>query len=106
MSPNTHVSTARNSVVAETLKTDMYPVENSHEASKCHGRISDLEMMVPPQWWKTVFADGLYLKTDGDVIEDPEITQEEIALLESEEVINRIFQRGKSVSPCKIIPFY
>ena len=48
--------------------------------SVCHGRVpeEDFEKMVPDQWWKTVFADGLYLKTDGDVVEDPEITKEEI----------------------------
>jgi hypothetical protein len=48
--------------------------------SICFGRVNeaDFERMVPAQWWKTVFADGLYLKTDGDVVEDPEITKEEI----------------------------
>jgi hypothetical protein len=46
----------------------------------CHGRVpeQDFEKMVPAQWWKSVFADALYLKTDGDVVEDPEITKEEI----------------------------
>jgi hypothetical protein len=46
----------------------------------CHGVVKeeDFEKMVPSQWWKTVFADDLYLKTDGDVVEDPEITREEI----------------------------
>lgn len=46
----------------------------------CHGRVAenDFEKMVPAQWWKAVFADGLYLKTDGDVVEDPEITKEEL----------------------------
>lgn len=48
----------------------------------CHGPVNDVdfEKMVPAQWWKTLFADELYLKTDGDVVEDPEITREEIRL--------------------------
>ena len=52
----------------------------ANEGDICHGRVKedDFERMVPAQWWKTVFADGLYLKTDGDVVEDPEITREEI----------------------------
>lgn len=46
----------------------------------CHGRVveDDFERMVPAQWWKHVFADAYYLKTDGDVVEDPEITKEEL----------------------------
>lgn len=46
----------------------------------CHGRVAaeDFEKMVPAQWWKSVFADAMYLKTDGDVVEDPLITEEEI----------------------------
>jgi hypothetical protein len=46
----------------------------------CHGRVTedDFEKMVPAQWWKHVFADSYYLKTDGDVVEDPEITKEEL----------------------------
>jgi hypothetical protein len=44
----------------------------------CHGRVANLEQRVPDQWWKTVFSDSMYLKTDGDVVEDPEITRDEI----------------------------
>jgi hypothetical protein len=51
----------------------------------CHGKVSNLEKRVPEQWWKTVFSDALYLKTDGDVVEDPEITKEEI-----EEIVGTI----------------
>ena len=56
----------------------------------CYGRVkeSDFERMVPDQWWKTLFADDLYLKTDGDVVEDPEITKEEIRMLEEHESIS------------------
>jgi hypothetical protein len=48
--------------------------------TNCYGRVvdDDFERMVPAQWWKQVFADNYYLKTDGDVVEDPEITKEEL----------------------------
>ncbi|KAI8909940.1 hypothetical protein DFJ77DRAFT_550381 [Powellomyces hirtus] len=64
----------------------------------CHGRVSDLEAMVPSHWWQTVFADAMYLKTDGDVVEDPEITKEEVGLLESDPDIQSIFLRGSDKS--------
>ena len=57
----------------------------------CFGRVADLEAMVPSQWWKTVFADGMYLKTDGDVVEDPDITSEEIKMLEDDATLRNIF---------------
>jgi hypothetical protein len=46
----------------------------------CHGRVpeTNFQKMVSTKWWETVFGDELYLKTDGDVVEDPEITKEEI----------------------------
>ncbi|KAJ3053933.1 hypothetical protein HDU99_007875, partial [Rhizoclosmatium hyalinum] len=43
----------------------------------CHGRVDDLESMVPAEWWTQVFNDSMYLKTDGDVVEDPEVTKQE-----------------------------
>lgn len=60
----------------------------------CHGRVANLETLVPRQWWKTVFADDLYLRTDGDVVEDPEITREEIRVLEQNPGVLEIFRRG------------
>lgn len=61
----------------------------------CLGRVKDLESNVPEQWWKTVFADSMYLKTDGDCVEDPRITQEEIQLLKNDPEINSIFHMTK-----------
>ncbi|KAF9286518.1 hypothetical protein BGZ68_002841 [Mortierella alpina] len=63
----------------------------------CHGRVQDPESRVPDAWWKTVFGDNLYLQTDGDVVEDPAITLEEIRLLESYGPIQDIFQRTTSI---------
>ncbi|KAI1319621.1 hypothetical protein EDD11_003614 [Mortierella claussenii] len=64
------------------------------EASKavCFGRVNNPESYVPDAWWKGVFGDNLYLQTDGDVVEDPAITLEEIHLLESHQVIQAVFQ--------------
>ncbi|KAG0270102.1 hypothetical protein DFQ27_000403 [Actinomortierella ambigua] len=63
--------------------------------SVCHGRVSDPEAMVPPAWWKSVFADEMYLKTDGDVVEDADITLSEIRLLEADPVIQPVLAKGR-----------
>lgn len=47
----------------------------------CQGKVSRLEDKVPELWWKTVFSDSMYLKTDGDVVEDPDITRDELRSL-------------------------
>lgn len=41
------------------------------------GPLTKLEDHVPPAWWDRQF-DTLYLKTDGDVVEDDDITRREI----------------------------
>ncbi|MDH5561388.1 MAG: methyltransferase domain-containing protein [Deltaproteobacteria bacterium] len=43
------------------------------------GPIDDLEAYVSPEWWRNIFT-SLYLKTDGDVVEDPQITKNEVDL--------------------------
>lgn len=44
------------------------------------GPISDLEKHLPSDWWKTIFS-SLYLKTDGDVVENDNGTRQDIDLL-------------------------
>ncbi len=44
------------------------------------GPISDLERHLPPDWWRNLF-NSLYLKTDGDVVEDDRNTAREVDLL-------------------------
>jgi D-alanine-D-alanine ligase len=44
------------------------------------GPISDLERHLPPDWWRGLF-NSLYLKTDGDVVENDANTAAEIDLL-------------------------
>ncbi len=41
------------------------------------GPVEDLESYVRADWWRTIF-NANYLRTDGDVVEDPEITAGEI----------------------------
>lgn len=44
------------------------------------GPISDLERHLPPEWWKTLF-NSLYLKTDGDVVENNVNTENDVNIL-------------------------
>lgn len=81
------------------------PVEQSEaklNEKKCHGRVENIEEMVPPNWWQSVFSDELYLKTDGDVVEDPEITKDEIKLLASfKEIAEKLSKKsGKVLDLC------
>ncbi|MFX0033525.1 MAG: methyltransferase domain-containing protein [Promethearchaeota archaeon] len=43
----------------------------------CLGPVSNLEEFVKKDWWKNIF-NAYYLKTDGDVVEDQNITSTEI----------------------------
>src|SRR5947209_13781338 len=47
--------------------------------SSIPGPLTDLEAQVSPFWWDEIF-DELYLKTDGDVVENAELTRREIDL--------------------------
>ncbi len=44
------------------------------------GPVADLERHLPAEWWKTLFS-SLYIKTDGDVVENQLNTTREIDLL-------------------------
>lgn len=44
------------------------------------GPVSDLERHLPPLWWGQIF-NSIYLKTDGDVVENEEITRLEVDML-------------------------
>ncbi|MEW6481692.1 MAG: methyltransferase domain-containing protein [bacterium] len=47
---------------------------------KVFGPVANLEEYVSSDWWKKIF-NPLYLKTDGDVIDDQRITKDEISLI-------------------------
>ena len=53
---------------------------NSKSINRTLGPVSDLEKHLPQDWWKSLF-NSLYLKTDGDVIENDANTKGEINLL-------------------------
>jgi len=60
----------------------MHLNQKSHErkckkTSLCLGPVPNLEEQVPPDWWQRIF-NSLYLKTDGDVINDQRITKTEV----------------------------
>ncbi len=46
------------------------------------GPVSNLEEHVPQDWWRRIF-NSLYLKTDGDVVDDQEVTRYEVDLFSS-----------------------
>ena len=50
------------------------------ESQKTLGPVSDLERHLPSEWWKTLF-NSVYLKTDGDVVENDQNTKREVDLL-------------------------
>ncbi|AEA33888.1 methyltransferase domain-containing protein [Hippea maritima] len=47
---------------------------------KSFGPVEDFESFVKPDWWKDLF-NPLYLISDGDVVEDSEITKSEVDLV-------------------------
>ncbi|MCC6151842.1 MAG: methyltransferase domain-containing protein [Planctomycetes bacterium] len=49
-------------------------------AARTLGPIPDLERHLPSDWWRTLFT-SLYLKTDGDVVENDQNTVKEVDLL-------------------------
>jgi len=44
---------------------------------KSLGPVPNLEEHVQPEWWRQIF-NSLYLKTDGDVVDDPQVTVKEV----------------------------
>ena len=60
------------------------------------GPVPNLEEHVQPTWWRNIF-NSLYLKTDGDVVEDQKITNEEVDLFTS---ILKILPEDKILDLC------
>lgn len=50
------------------------------EARRTLGPVDDLEQHLPSDWWRTLFS-AMYLKTDGDVVENPDNTNAEVDAL-------------------------
>ena len=49
-------------------------------APKTVGPVADLERHLPSDWWRTLF-NSIYLKTDGDVVENNKNTAQEVDML-------------------------
>src|SRR5262249_46656763 len=66
-----------------TMKADKSQPPSSRSKqvdwSKFLGPVEDLESYVKADWWRQIF-NANYLRTDGDVVEDPSITKREIDL--------------------------
>ena len=43
------------------------------------GPVDDLEMHLNPDWWRKIF-NSMYLRTDADVVEDRQITRNEVEI--------------------------
>ncbi|MBC8389304.1 MAG: methyltransferase domain-containing protein [Actinobacteria bacterium] len=52
---------------------------NSISCKKTLGPVSNLEEYLEPDWWQNIF-NSIYLKTDGDIVEDKQITKKEVDL--------------------------
>ena len=48
----------------------------------CLGPVADLESHLPAEWWRKLF-NALYVKTDGDVVENAENTRREVDFIAS-----------------------
>lgn len=52
----------------------------------CLGPVADLEQHLPAEWWRKLF-NALYVKTDGDVVENTENTRREVDFIASSAAI-------------------
>jgi len=71
----------------EKISIDIIPKRRKkvRHLRKVLGPVQDLEQHVNPDWWGKIF-NSLYLKTDGDVVEDQNITRQEVDLFS--EILN------------------
>src|ERR1035437_9938772 len=63
--------------------TKVLPVKkNGKNGNAVLGPVDNLEMHLRPDWWRRIF-NSMYLKTDADVVEDKQITRNEVELFTS-----------------------
>ena len=60
-----------------TLQKPTSLQKKNKQIKKILGPVDNLEEHVSPDWWRNIFT-SLYLKTDGDVVDDNNITRKEI----------------------------
>jgi D-alanine-D-alanine ligase len=56
--------------------------KNGKNGNHVLGPVENLEVHLQPDWWRRIF-NSMYLKTDADVVEDKQITKNEIELFTS-----------------------
>jgi D-alanine-D-alanine ligase len=78
-----NANTSRNEKISKNQRTTVGPVP-------------DLEHHLSPDWWKKIF-NAMYLKTDGDVVENDHNTQKEIDLLVK---VTKLTKDGKALDFC------
>ena len=64
-------------------------VKNGKQQRKVLGPVPDLEQYVTADWWREIF-NSFYLKTDGDVVGDQNITRQEVDLFSK--ILNLSFE--------------
>ena len=71
-------------LLSQKENTDEQAAVGNGSISRVHprtlGPVPDLERHLPAEWWKTLF-NSVYLKTDGDVVENDGNTEKEVDLL-------------------------
>ena len=58
------------------------------QVRSCLGPVADLESHLPAEWWRKLF-NALYVKTDGDVVENAENTRREVDFITSAAAIQQ-----------------
>ncbi|MEW6103608.1 MAG: methyltransferase domain-containing protein [bacterium] len=61
----------------QATKSEDKPLQ---QRPKVFGPVANLEEYVSSDWWKKIF-NPLYLKTDGDVVDDQRLTKDEVSLI-------------------------
>ncbi|MFH1719600.1 MAG: methyltransferase domain-containing protein [Planctomycetota bacterium] len=51
--------------------------KSASEGARSLGPVPNLEEHVDPEWWRQIF-NATYLKTDGDVVDDPQVTSRDV----------------------------
>lgn len=84
-------------------KSNKSKADTTARSVRTLGPVSDLERHLPSDWWKTLF-NSVYLKTDGDVVENSENTRAEIDMLlqacdinEDSEILDLCCGQGRHV---------
>jgi len=76
------LTTVSDQPAAPTMPETALPMDSLSANRRTLGPVSDLERHLPRDWWGTLF-NALYLKTDGDVVENDQNTRNDVDMLVS-----------------------